>query len=131
MKLPLLLLVALVLSACTGEGPAAPTVLPSRSPIEANPSPPQATPIPESALALAMAVLPAPVGQPTTFSAGASSIADATLDFGDGSQATFKLAPGTPTTLKHIYAEAGTFLATLTATTATSAASMHVQVIVR
>ena len=110
MKPSLLLAVLLVgiLSACGGRNPTPTT--PSQQ------SDPQN--VPRVARVILTAVPnPAVANEATTFEASLSSssaIAESTLDFGDDSVISFR--PGNRVILKHIYARAGTFIATLNAT---------------
>src|SRR6266576_7279057 len=113
MKPSLLLAVVLVsiLSACTGKNST--STAPSQ---ESNPT--RTTSALQDVPIVALTFLsPAFANQATTINASASSsaaIANCTLDLGDGNLVVF--APGDSATLKHIYAAAGTFTATLKCT---------------
>jgi PKD repeat protein len=112
-SLMLTLFFAAVLSACAG-GNSTPTA-PSQ-PSNQPPSVQQSNPL---TVALAVSPNPAVANEATTFIASASSSARATLDFGDGTQLYFgPLNPVNSAELKHIYARAGSFTATLSVTNA-------------
>lgn len=117
-------IVAVLVSGCAAEAPVAPT----------SQSGTQQQGLPGSPIGAALAIDPTNpfVGQTTAFIASGSSMAAATLDFGDGSHVAFTLVTAPATTLSHAYSHAGTFVATLTATNADGqSTSVHESVAVR
>ncbi len=131
MKPSMLLAVMLVtvLSACTGGNPTSALTAPSQQFGPTTQLTQSVQPTGPLAITLAVASI-LTANQPTTFVASTSSSANATLDFGDGSQVAFDVEKSA--TLKHVYNRSGTFVATFTATnTAGDSASIRTTLVMR
>src|SRR5262245_18554609 len=101
---------------------------PAQTPAATAPSTPpsqSSPPAPSSGLEISLAVITtATVNQATTFIASATSSANATLEFGDGTRLDFVLQKGVNMTLTHTYTQTGTFVAMFTATASGQSTSL-------